>query len=175
MPAAWGWASVVLIGTLLLGYGLPMLASRIAEVTVPPGSIAFGSASIIPAADWTVAGQTSTSVTLDKQGVQVVFRSVSAQGASAAARLLDLEEEMRAEFSQLTVASDPQPFTTPTGAPGQLAALAGSSQTAVIASVVEADQAVDVQSLGESTQFGEAIVDIEAMITSIRIVQSSDG
>jgi hypothetical protein len=73
------------------------------------------------------------------------------------------------------VASEPGSFLTPTGAEGQLIALAGANQTSIVASVVDRGQAVDVESLGESTQFGESVADIEAMVESIRIHGPSDG
>ncbi len=175
VPAAVLWALGILSGTLFFGFGLPVLASRIAEVTVPPGAIVFGYASVIPAQGWTQTSATASSVTLDNNGVWITFRSVSAQGESAAARAVGLSDQMRLTYPQLTVASDPSPFWTPTQSQGQLIALAGTSQTAIVASVVEAGQAVDVESLGESTQFGEAVADIESMMESIRILESGDG
>jgi hypothetical protein len=173
--AAWLWALVILASTLFLGYGLTAIAARVAEVTVPPGSITFGSASILPAPGWSLTDRTATSVTLDNNGVWVRFRSVSAQGSSAAARALDLAEDMTSNYPSLTVASKPYSFATPTAAQGQLIALSGANRTSVVAAVVEGDQAVDVQSLGESTLFGAAIADIEAMIESIRIREPDGG
>lgn len=173
---AFGWAAFVFLGTVFFGILLPLFASQVAHYTVPPGSITFGQASIIPADGWSMTTRTVSSVTLDNNGVWITFRSEPAQGRSAAVRALDLGDQMKAAYPQLSVASDPSPFTTPTYAQGQLIALAGSNQTGIAASVVEFDQAVDVESLGESTQFGESIADIEAMIESIRIrVVVADG
>lgn len=173
-PAALLWAIAILASTLFLGFGLPAIASRVAETTVPPGAVTFGSAAFLPAPDWTLVEQTATSVVLEDKGVWVRLRSVSAEGASAAVRAQDLADRMRGEFPTLTAVSQPYDFWTPTGAQGQLIAVAGASATAIVASVVEGGQAVDVDSLGESTQFGEAIADIESMIESIRI-QAPDG
>lgn len=167
----WVWAVVILASTLFLGFGLSAIAARVAEVTVPPGAITFGSAAILPAQGWSLTEQTATSVTLDDDGVWVRFRSVSAQGLSAAARTLDLADSMMVRYPSLTVASEPYGFTTPTAAQGQLVAVAGADRTSIVASVVEGSQAVDVESLGESTLFGAAIADIEAMIESIRILE----
>ena len=171
----WFWAVVVLAATLFLGFGLSVIAARVAEATVPPGAITFGSAAILPASGWSLADQTATSVTLDDGGVWVRFRSVSAEGASAAARTLDLADSMMQRYPSLTVASEPYGFTTPTATQGQLIAVAGTSRTSIVASMVEGSQAVDVESLGESTLFGAAIADIEDMIESIRIVEPDGG
>jgi hypothetical protein len=159
----------ILVSTLFLGFGLPALASRVAETTVPPGAITFGSAAILPAPGWTLVEQTATSVVLEDKGVRVKFRSGSAQGDSAAVRAQDLADRMMRQNPTLTAASQPYSFLTPTGAQGQLIAVAGASTTAIVASVVDGGLAVDVESLGESTQFGEAIADIEDMIESIRL------
>jgi hypothetical protein len=167
--AAWLWAVAILVSTLFLGFGLTMVASRVAETTVPPGAVTFGSAAVLPAPGWTLVEQTATSVVLEDKGVWVRFRSVSAEGASAAVRAQDLADRMMREFPPLTAASQPYDFWTPTGAQGQLIAVAGANNTAIVASVVDGGQAVDVESLGESTQFGEAITDIESMIESIRV------
>jgi hypothetical protein len=173
--AAWGWAAAVLFGTLFFGVGLPAIASRVAEHTVPPGGVAFGSASIIPAHDWNEVYHGPQSVTLDNQGVWITFVSAPAEGESAAVRVLDLSARMQDRYPQLSVATQPSAFTTPTRAQGQLIALAGANQTSIVASVVDGREAVDVQSLGESTQFGESVGDIEDMIESIRILESGDG
>ena len=82
---------------------------------------------------------------------------------------------MMQRYPSLTVASEPYAFTTPTTAQGQLIAVAGTDRTSIVASVVEGSQAVDVESLGESTLFGAAIADIEAMIESIRILEPDGG
>ncbi len=173
--AAWVWALAILVTTLFLGFGLTAIAERVAEVIVPPGAITFGSAAILPAPGWALTERTSTSVTLDKDGVVARFRSVAAQGASAAARTLDLAEDMMQQYPSLTVASQPYSFATPTADQGQLIAVAGVNRTSVVASVVAGDEAVDVRSLGESALFGEAIADIEAMIESIRIQEPGSG
>jgi hypothetical protein len=173
--AAWGWALAILFGTLFFGYGVPALASRVAAATVPPGAIAFGSASVIPDPEWSQTSATATSVTLEKGGVWITFTSAPAQGLPALARVQDLSEHMRDTYPQLTVASEPSSFQTATRTDGQLIALAGSSQTAIVAAVVDVGQAVDVQSLGDSTQFGESLDAIEAMIESIRILDPADG
>lgn len=172
---AWAWAVFVLVSTLFLGFGLSAIAARVAETTVPPGAVLFGSAAMLPADGWFLVEQTATSVTLDQDGVWIRFRSVSAEGASAATRALDLAEDMMQEHPALTVASEPYSYFTPTGAQGQLIAVAGINLTSIVASVVEGTQAVDVESLGESTLFGEAISDIEEMIQSIRILEPING
>lgn len=172
---AWLWAVLVLVGTLFFGAGLPRIADGVAEVTVPPDALVFGSASVNPAPGWTVAGRTPFAVTLDNKGVVVQFTSAPAAGRSAAGRALDVAGDLRREYPQLTVSSNLQAFTTDAGDPGQLTALAGSSQTAIAASIVQSGQAVDMASLGPSTQFGESINDIEDMLASVRILGVTDG
>lgn len=172
----WLWALVVLSGTLFIGYGLPRIAGGVAQVTVPPGALVFGSASVLPAEGWTVAQRSPFAVALDNKGVVVTFTSAPAAGQSAAVRALSVAGEMRAKYPQLTVSSELQPFTTAVGDAGQLTALAGTSQTGIAASIVQAGQAVDVESLGQSTQFGESINDIEDMLDSVRIAGTAgDG
>lgn len=171
----WAWAAVVLLGTLFLGYGLPRIADDVAEVTVPPDALVFGSAAVNPAPGWTVSQRTPFSVTLDNKGVVVTFTSTPAAGQSATVRALGVAADMRRAHPQLTVSSDLQSFVTATGDPGELTALAGISQTAIAASIVSAGQAVDVESLGQSTPFGESINDIETMLTSVRILGAGDG
>ena len=171
LGAASAWAVAILVGTLFFGFGLSAIASRVAEVTVPPGALAFGSASIIPAPDWSLTAQSGASVELSHDGVWIEYISLPADGSSAAARVLDLQAQLQQANPQLTVASQPRAFDTPTQADGQLVAMAGTRQTAIVASVVDGLQAVDVKSLGESTQFGEVISDIESMLRSIRILE----
>lgn len=173
--AGWWWAAVVLLGTVSFGYGLPLIADNVAKVTVPPGSVVFGSASVIPAEGWTVVQRTAFSVKLDNRGVVITFTSVPAAGQSAAVRALAVAQEMRRTYPQLTVTSALQPFTTAAGDAGQLAALAGPDQTAIAASIVQAGQAVDVSSLGQATQLGESISVIEEMLDSVRFVGADDG
>lgn len=173
--AGWVWAAVVLFGTLFFGFGLPLIAGNVSKVTVPPGALVFGSGSVVPADGWTVAQRTPFTVTLDNKGVAVTFTSSPAEGESAAVRALAVAQQMRRTYPQLTVSSALQPFTTDSGDPGQLTAVAGISQTGIAASIVRAGQAVDVESLGQTTQFGESIIDIEAMLNSVRIVGAGDG
>lgn len=159
---------------MMLGVGLPALSTVVARETVPPGGISFGQASVVPAAGWTVTDQSGNSLSLGKGGIAITFTSVPAAGSSAAVRALDLAEENRIEFPRLTVASDPRTFNT-TQAPGELIALAGTNLTAIVASVVVGQEAVDVQTRGESTQFGEVVGDIQTMLESIRIRAGADG
>jgi len=173
--AAWGWALVILFGTLFFGYGLPALASQVAAATVPPGAITFGSASVIPDPDWSQTSATATSIRLEKGGVWITFTSAPAQRETALERVQQLSQQMQSSYPQLTVASEPSSFQTAARTDGQLMALAGSSQTAVVAAVVDKGQAVDVESLGDSTQFGESLDAIEAMIESIRFLEPADG
>jgi hypothetical protein len=174
--AAANWAALgVLFGTLFFGFGLPIIASSVANVVVPPGAITFGRASIIPAAGWSQSDRTETSVTLENAGVWISFEWLLSPEQTATQRVQSLADQMQAEYPQLSGTSDPAGFGTPTGAPGQLIALAGSTQTGLVASVVADGQAVDARSLGEATQFGESLGDIQRMLDSIRIRAADDG
>jgi hypothetical protein len=172
--AIWA-AAAVFLGTLCIGVGLPLLASRVAEVRVPPGAIAFGNASIIPAAGWSQAERSATSVTLEKSGVWITFQWLQAPGQTAAQRVHLLAAEMQAEFPQLAGTSEPVAFSTPTKDVGQLIALASATQTSLVASVVDKGEAVDVQSLGDALQFGEVISEAQGMIESIRLLGPGHG
>ena len=171
---AYAATAIILAGTLLIGSGLPVLARSIAGLAVPPVAIVFGTAAMIPADGWEVTDTTEVSVRLTRGGVWLQMTSLDAEGKSATARVLDLVDDMQEAYPTLTVASQPRPFFTPTNAQGQLTALAGTTQTALVASVVGGGQAVDVSSLGESTQFGDAVSDIEEMIESIRLLGVTD-
>lgn len=174
--AGWAWAAFVLLGTMVFSLLIPTAATRWSAVAVPPGAVVFGEASVIPAEGWSVTSETVTSVTLSNGGVSAVFRSLPADGKSAALRVADLAEDTRARTTALTVESQPHPFSTPGRTPGQLIALAGTNQTGLVASVVDGPQAVDVVAVGELTQFGEAVSDIQQMLESIRIRSGvSDG
>ncbi len=165
------WAAAgVFFGTLFLGVGLPLLATRVADVRVPPGALVFGNASIIPAEGWSQAERTETSITLEQAGVWITFRSLPSPEQTAAQRVQVLSDRMQGESPQLAGVSDPVPFTTPTKDVGQLIALASATQTALVASVVDSGDAVDTESLGEAKQFGEVIDEVQGMIESIRII-----
>lgn len=168
------WSALIFGVTMMLGVGLPTLATQVAGETVPPGGNEFGNASVVPAEGWTETDQSANSLTLSKNGIRISFTSVPADGESAAVRALELADENQAQYPALTVASDPRTFNTTQG-PGELIALAGTSLTAIVASVVVGAEAVDIQTRGESTQFGEIVGDIQDMLESIRIQAAPDG
>lgn len=166
------WALAILLGTAFLAAGLPWIAAQTAPPASEPDRIAFGSATVVPAAGWVQSGSgPGDGVRLTKSGTWMEFASVPAEGRSAAVRARDLADRMQQEYPQLTVSSAPRPFNTATRTPGQLQALAGTNQTSIVASVVEGGSAVDVTSLGESSQLSRDITQIQQMLESIRIVE----
>jgi hypothetical protein len=173
--AAWVWAAVILGGTLFLGFGLTALATNISKTAAPPGALVFGSASVNPAEGWTVADRTPFSVVLDNEGVLVTFTSTPAEGKTSEEIAQSLASDVREEFPQLTVSSQMSAFTTDQGSGGSLIALAGTTQTALTAAVVDSGEAVEVSSIGPTTQFGESVADIDSMLDSIRFVAADDG
>lgn len=171
------WAALaVLLSTLALSAGLPWLAGTLAPAVREPDRIVFGTATVVPAPGWSQGDPPApTALRLTKGSTWIEFASVPARGQSAAVRVLELGTTMQRAYPQLTVSSSPRPFPSASRTPGQLQALAGTNQTAIVASIVEAEAAVDVTSLGESSQFSKDIGDIQAMLESIRILPGPDG
>jgi hypothetical protein len=138
--------------------------------------VLFGRATIVPAEGWALSqGSDPNVVRLTKSGTWVEFVSTPADGLSAAVRVLVLADRMRTDYPQLTVASTARPFPSASRTPGQLLALAGTNQTSIVASVVEGADAVDVTSLGESSQVSKDIDGLQAMLESIRFLAAPDG
>lgn len=171
--ARW-WATVLVAIGVLFAVLLPAAAYWVASQAVPPGAVRFGPASVIPADGWTLQETELAPVALTQGGV-VVFFNTARTDESLDERLAAHTEWVQTQYPELTAASEPREFTTPTGDLGQLRAIAGVDRTAVVATVVDDGVAADMLAVGESRAIASLAEDIEAMVRSLRLRGNQPG
>ncbi|HYY09743.1 MAG TPA: hypothetical protein VE781_02330 [Kineosporiaceae bacterium] len=155
------------LGTALL---TPVAAAVSAQRVTPPGSIALGQASVIPADGWVVEDRDSTAVLLTRAGARMVVRWVpGAPQADPEQALGALAADTQRSLPDARSFGQPRQFGTPTGDPGYLAPFAAPGSTGAIALVRSPQGQVTVQALATTTTFASLSDEMLGMITSIRI------